>query len=211
MSARLHVRGQLCPRGPGWSRRPTWAAAPCRPSRTPRRGSRSGRRPRSPGGRSTAPRYAGSSTRPLAPAGPCRRTDSPRRRSGRRTWPRRRSRPGRCRRAGEDIFWKIGDNVTHAPSCRPSGTRWMACKSRPAPQASALHTLRSRRRQRWRWRSRSAVIVSRHTAPRPRQWQAATPVFHHQQQAWGGWPAARLTAPRVAFVHRRAHRDKCQM
>ena len=24
---------------------------------------------------------------------------------------------------------------------------------------------------------------------------AATPVFHHQHQAWGGWPAARLTAP----------------
>ena len=117
---------------------------------------------------------------------------------GYRTRPRRRSRPGRCRRAGDYVFGKIGDNVTHPPRCRPSGTRWMACKSRPAPQASALHTLRSRRRQRWRWRSRSAVIMSRHTAPLPRQWRAATLVIHHQQQAWGGWPAARLTAPRVA-------------
>ena len=81
-----------------------------------------------------------------------------------------------------------------------------ACKSRPAPQACALRTLWSRRRQRRTWRSRSAVIVSRHTAPLPRQWRAATPVSHHQQQAWGGWPAARLTVPRVASVHRRAHR-----
>ena len=39
---------------------------------------------------------------------------------------------------------------------------------------------------------------------------AAIPVFHHQHQAWGGWPAARLTAPRVASVHRRDHKCKCK-
>ena len=38
----------------------------------------------------------------------------------------------------------------------------------------------------------------------------ATPVFHHQQQAWGGWPAARLTVARVASVHRRDHKCKCK-
>ena len=58
---------------------------------------------------------------------------------GYRTRPRRRSRPGRCRRAGEYVFWKVGDNVTHAPSSRPSGTRWMACKPPGAANVCVAH------------------------------------------------------------------------
>ena len=34
---------------------------------------------------------------------------------------------------------KIGDNVTHAPSYRPSGTRWMACKPPGAANVCVAH------------------------------------------------------------------------